>query len=73
MVEITKELLDIRVCDYSKIAPYTYTLREFITNSEKQFKLTPKDVENMNNEDFNKYLEYLDELWDIHEGIYAEE
>lgn len=63
MIEITKELLDVRICDYCEISNNTETLREFIRNTEKEFGLTQAELELMSDKEFINYLDLLDDLW----------
>lgn len=70
MEEITKQDLDIKICDfYNKSygdndCKNEETFREFIWNTETNFELEHEDIDSMDNEMLNGYLNYLDEMWD---------
>jgi len=55
--------LDTRICDLCYLPKNTETYREYIRNTEKKFDLQCRDVDNMDEEDLNDYLELLDSLW----------
>jgi hypothetical protein len=59
---LTKEHLDKRICDVEGSANEE-TFREFIQNTEKEFDLIPKDLDDMRDEHLNEYLDFLDYLW----------
>lgn len=62
-MNITKEQLDTRICNVEKNAGNTQTYREFIVDSENDFDLEIKDLDNMSDEELNKYINFLDYLW----------
>jgi hypothetical protein len=62
-MEITKQLLDVRICDHVPKTNNEETYREFIRNSEDEFELLPCDLDNMDDETLNLYLDFLDDLW----------
>lgn len=65
MVDVNlKENLDNRICDCENDANNTFTYREFIRFTEKDFGLQEIDLDNMNEEELQQYLEFLDELYD---------
>lgn len=61
---ITKEQLDTPICEAEAGATNTETFRQFIENSELEFDLIPKDLDNMSEKLLNEYLEFLDYLWE---------
>jgi len=63
MSEFTKEQLDTPICELEEGASNTETLREFIRNSEEEFDLIPKDLDNMSDAALNKYIDFLDYIW----------
>ncbi|MBO3417966.1 hypothetical protein [Clostridium perfringens] len=56
--------LDKRICDIEEGATNTETLREFIKRSEKYFDMVPKNLDSINEEKLNEYIDFLDYLWD---------
>lgn len=60
---ISKENLDKRICDVEGVSN-TQTYREFIRKSEECFEIHPVDIDKMGDEELNKYLNFLDSLWD---------
>jgi hypothetical protein len=60
---ITVKDLDKRICDIEKDSGNDETFREFIINTENDFDLIPKDIDNMSDEQLNEYIEWLDYLW----------
>ncbi len=56
--------LDKRICDIEERATNTETLREFIKRSEKYFDMVPKNLNSINEEKLNEYIDFLDYLWD---------
>lgn len=38
-------------------------LKEFITSTEEELGLIPADVNSMNQQEFNNYIDWLYELW----------
>jgi hypothetical protein len=63
-MELTKEMLDKRICDVEEQASNPDTYRQFIRNSEVEFGLHKKDLDSMSNKDLDGYLNFLDHLWD---------
>jgi hypothetical protein len=61
-MQITKDILDVRICDLEHTAN-TQTYREFIRESEEEFELIPKDLDSMTDKLLNKYIDFLDYLW----------
>jgi hypothetical protein len=62
MFVLTKEKLDKRICDVEGVANEE-TYREFIRNSEDAFEMEHMDIDSLDEEELNKYLEFLDYLW----------
>jgi hypothetical protein len=62
-MQITKEHLDKRICDVETDAANTQTYREFIIHSEMVFEAPPQDLDSMNDEQLNRYLDFMDYLW----------
>lgn len=60
---IKKEDLDKRICDIYK-EPGTNTLREWIRESEQEFGMKEKDLDNMIEKELNEYIELLEYLWE---------
>ncbi|MDJ8951010.1 hypothetical protein PTL64_14540 [Clostridium perfringens] len=56
--------LDKRICDIEEGATNKETLREFIKRSEKYFDMVPKNLDSINEERLNEYIDFLDYLWD---------
>lgn len=65
-MNVKKEHLDMQICEfYNYVDEFlnTETFREYIQNTEKEFGLTPADLENMSDKKLNNYLDFLDDLW----------
>lgn len=62
MFVLTKENLDKRICDVEGSANEE-TFREYIKNSENEFGMKHKDLDNLDDEKLHEYLEFLDYLW----------
>jgi hypothetical protein len=62
-VPIQKTDLDKRICDVETNATNTQTFREFIRQSEKEFDMKEENLDNMDEQNLNDYLEFLDYLW----------
>lgn len=60
---ISKSDLDKRICDCEE-CNNTETYREFITSSEEEMGIDPADIDNMTDEELNKYFEFIDYLWE---------
>lgn len=56
--------LDIRICDLEEEAENTETYREFIRNSEKIFGLRQENIDQMDEQNLNDYLNFLCDMWD---------
>jgi hypothetical protein len=63
-MQFRKEHLDTPIWEIELGATNKETLREFIKNSEEEFGLIPKDLDNMTDEHLNRYLEFVDYLWE---------
>lgn len=55
--------LDKRICDLEE-ANNTETLRNFIRTSEEWFEMNQVDIDSLSEEDLNKYINFLDYLWE---------
>lgn len=64
MSGFTKEQLDTPICELEEGTSNTETLREFIRNSEKEFGMFPMDLEKIDEDELNQYIEFLDYLWE---------
>jgi hypothetical protein len=62
MFVLTKENLDKRICDVEGSANEE-TFREFIRNSEEEFGMEHRNLDNLGDEKLNEYLEFIDYLW----------
>ncbi|MED1467586.1 hypothetical protein [Bacillus salipaludis] len=60
---LAKKNLDRRICDIESESKNTQTYREFIIQSEEEFGLRPRNLDNMSNEQLTEYLDFLDFLW----------
>lgn len=63
-MQFSKENLDIPISKIVEHATNTETPRQFIRNSEVEFGLTHSDIDNMTDKELNRYIEFLDYLWD---------
>lgn len=59
---LTKDILDSRICDIEE-CKNTQTYREFIRETENAFGIAPQNLDNIDDEELNAYLDYLDDLW----------
>jgi hypothetical protein len=59
---LTKENLDKRICDVEGSANEE-TFREYIKNSEEEFEMEHRNLDNLSDEQLHEYLEFLDYLW----------
>lgn len=57
-----KNNLDKRICDVEDTSN-TETYREFIIRSEEAFELENVDLDSLDNNTLNSYLNFLDDLW----------
>lgn len=58
-----KEKLDKRICDCEKGVKNTQTYREFIRESEDEFEIEHSNLDLMEEEKLQNYLDFMDELW----------
>ena len=63
-MKVTKEILNKRICDVETDAENTQTYLEFIRESEDQFGMIDKDLNNLSDDELNEYFEFLCYLWD---------
>lgn len=63
VITITKDHLDMRICDVEKETTNTETYREFIRNSEQEFGMKKLDIDNMTDKELITYIEAIDYLW----------
>jgi hypothetical protein len=61
---IRHDQLDIPICELHEGATNTETMRDFIRNSEHMFEMAPKDIDTLSEEELNKYIDFLDYLWE---------
>lgn len=57
-----KENLDNRICDIIDGASNTQTFREYFKEAEEEFCMEPSDLDNMEEVDLVRYLDFLDDL-----------
>lgn len=62
-MQITKEMLNKRICDVEKGVTNTQTFKEFIRESEVYFGLKKFDLNITNDQDINVYIDFIDYLW----------
>ncbi|MDR6999603.1 hypothetical protein [Neobacillus niacini] len=60
---LAKINLDSRICEIELDSIKTQTYREFIKQSEVEFGLKPRDLDNMSTTQLSEYLDFLDFLW----------
>jgi hypothetical protein len=61
-LNITKDILNVRICDLEHTAN-TQTYREFVRESEEEFGLIEMDLESIDDYLLEQYLAFLDDLW----------
>ena len=61
---INKSDLDKRICDTEEGAENSQTWREFIKESEKEFGMANIDMDTFTEYELNKYIEFLEYLWE---------
>lgn len=61
-MKITKAILDDKVSMHEKDVTHDLTFREYIRALEDEFELNNEDIDNMTDEELNKYDEWLWEL-----------
>jgi hypothetical protein len=59
-----KENLDKRICDCVEDTNNTQTFREYIRESEEEFGIDPKELDNMKDYEIHQYINWLDYLWE---------
>lgn len=57
-----KENLDNRICDVEVGATNTQTYREYFREAEEEFDMYPSDLDDMEEIDLVRYLDFLDDL-----------
>lgn len=62
-MEINKQQLDTPINELHPEATNTQTYREFIRQTEGEFGLKQRDLDNLSTDKLNQYLDFLDELW----------
>lgn len=55
--------LDEKICDCED-RESTQTYREFVATTENEFGLNHEPIDEYTDEEFRKYLAFLDSLWD---------
>lgn len=58
-----KDKLDKRICDCEEDAINKQTYREFIRESEKEFKMDFAELDSMTDSHLEKYFEFMVYLW----------
>jgi arsenate reductase-like glutaredoxin family protein len=61
--KVTKENLDMRICDVEPECENTQTYREYIRESEAEFGFTEILLEELTDKELKFYLAELDYLW----------
>lgn len=61
-MQITKSILDDKVSKHEEDVTHDLTFREYIRELENEFELENEDLDNMTDEELNKYDEWLWEL-----------
>ena len=62
-MRLTKSKLDIPFAELVKEATNKETPRQFIRNTESEFGIEELDIDNMSEDELNRYADYLDDLW----------
>lgn len=60
---ITRELLDVRICDHEPQAENEQTYREFIQEGIDEFNMRDYDIEQEDDEGVNKLFVMINYLW----------
>ena len=61
-MDITRSILDKRIIEFEDCISDTMTYREWIREQEEFYELTPRDLDNMTDEELKKYDDFLFEL-----------
>lgn len=60
---IRKDQLDIPINELHPEALNTQTTREFIRESEQEFEMAPRNLDELSEKELKSYIEFLDDLW----------
>lgn len=60
---IKKSNLDKRICDCEDRKTNKQTYRDYIRESEEEFCIASAPIDRMDDEEFQQYLKFIDELW----------
>ena len=61
-MEITKDMLDKKICEFEYYHSKTMTYRGYIRKLEIEYGIEPKNLDAMTDEELNKYDDFLFEL-----------
>lgn len=59
----THEKLDTPFTELVPDSTNNETPREFVRASEEEFGLAPRDIDTLDEQQLNQYIDWLDELW----------
>lgn len=62
-MRITMDNIDTPFCKFEEGVTNTETPREFIRNTENEFGIEELDIDNMSEDELNRYIDQLDDLW----------
>ncbi len=65
-MKLSVQDLDKKICDIYGYSDNDETLREYILDTEDTFKLEPKDLSNITDNELNKYVVVLDHYWNTY-------
>ncbi len=65
-MKLSVQDLDKKICDIYGYGDNDETLREYILDTEDTFKLEPKDLSNITDNELNKYVVILDHYWNTY-------
>lgn len=61
-MNITKDMLDKKICEFEDCSSETLTYRQWIRDYEEFYELDHKDLDSMSDEEINKYDSFINEL-----------
>lgn len=60
---ITHNQLDTPIKELEEGATNEQSFRQFIRESEEEFGMSPRNLEELSEKELNDYIDFLDDLW----------